>query len=122
MSDKKEVKQNSELNDEELENVGGGLPPISFFHRPHGTFYILDAKEAGVEKEENCLWGVLDDRGHVLYRTSDYEEAHKFAKEISGFNNRPNNENNVYRVSEICSKEDLQKLRRKARIKHFFHL
>lgn len=47
-------------------------------------YYMLDAKEAGVEKEEKCLWGVPDDRGHVLYRTSDFNEACNFTLKIGG--------------------------------------
>lgn len=121
MSDK-EIKQNQKLSDEELENTAGGLPCFNHRLRPRGMYYLLNAKEADVEKEENCLWGVLDDRGHVLYRTSDYEEAFNFALKISGYNDFPNNKDNTYGVSEIYRKEDLQKLRRKARIKHFFHL
>lgn len=122
MSDKKEIKENPKLSDEKLENVAGGLPCLSLFHRPRGTFYILDAEEAGVEKEENCLWEVLDNRGHVLYRTPDFNEACNFTLKIGGHSDRPNNDDDTYEIRTIWRKKDLQKLRRKARIKHFFHL
>lgn len=123
MPNKKEkIKQNSKLSDEELENTSGGCFSLEFFYRPRGTYYILDAKEAGVEKEEKCLWGVLDDRGHVLYRTSDLDEASNFALKIGGHKDWPNNDDDIYEVRTIWRKKDLQKLRRKARIKHFFHL
>ncbi len=84
--------------------------------------YILDAEEAGVEKEEKCLWAVLDDRGHVLYRASDQNKAFNFALKISGLGENSLNGRDCYCVASIWRKKDLQRLRRKARIKHFFHL
>lgn len=118
MPDKKEeIRQNSELNDEELENVAGGI--TTSLRIPLGIYYIFNAGKEGVAKDENLPYEVLDDRGHVLYRAPNEEEAYNFAFKISG---QRDGLKNSYEISRIHSEKAVNNLRKKANINRFLRI